>query len=68
MKMSIIQMFGNKACIVDLDTGTVLGTNCVLLNPAMLDDDMSDGEVTEYANLHGIGLFVIADSAQKLGL
>lgn len=38
--------------IIDLDTGTIIGTNVVVVD-SMPDEDMSDGEIIEYGMKHG---------------
>lgn len=38
--------------IIDLDTGTIIGTNIVVVD-SMPDEDMSDSEIIEYGMKHG---------------
>ena len=38
--------------IIDMDTGTIIGTNVVVVD-SMPDEDMSDSEIIEYGTEHG---------------
>lgn len=53
-----IQCLSEKFVVVDLDTGTVLGTNCVLVpNDAFSSDDLSDSEIISEAEEKAVALY-----------
>lgn len=59
---NVIDLDNNEYAIIDLDTGTVLGTNVVLVPIANLNDEQmeeimsSDAAAHDYGQTHGISL------------
>lgn len=58
--MNVVNLSSDDYVVVDLDTGTVVGTNVVLVRLSDVDADLvdlSDSETIDVATENGIDLF-----------
>lgn len=59
LQLSKLSYASSDMVVVDLDTGTILGTNVVLCDPFCLRDGMADSEVIAAATKNGQPLYFV---------